>query len=181
MRSKYLRECYRTYDEETERGKKMKKTMIVMMIIVLLIGVLAFAAMAYGRRAGTGWMGHGVYYNDTLNLTPEQEEKLLTIHQDFQKDTQTLRFDWQKKNLELRQLWATKPLKQEAIDAKAKEVAAIQVKMTAKIQEMQDKIKGVLTVEQLKQWNTNSFRYGPGVMGHGWCGGHGCMGMGCSY
>ncbi|MCL6592174.1 MAG: hypothetical protein K6U80_19785 [Firmicutes bacterium] len=81
------------------------------------------------------------------------------------------------KNLELRQLWAAKPVNQSAIDAKNKEVIAIQVQMNAKAQAMQEMIKTVLTPEQLKQLNENGSNYGPGRRGKGRRGG-GFMG-GC--
>lgn len=155
----------------------MKKLVLIMTVVALLTGMITFSAMAFGRGAGvagTRQMGNSGNY---LNLTFEQQQKFLAIRQDFQKDTQTLRFDFQKKNLELRQLWAANPLNQSAIDVKTKEVTALEVKLTTKAQEMQDKIKGVLTAEQLKQWNDTGFNCGPGMRGQSRRGGRmgGCF------
>jgi Spy/CpxP family protein refolding chaperone len=159
----------------------MRKTLLIMISVVLLIGIVAFAAIAYGRGAGMGQMGSGIGYNNTHNLTPEQHEKILAIRQDFQKETQKFRFDLQKKNLELQGLWAAQPLDQKAIDAKTKEVTALQVKITAKAREMHDKIKSVLTAEQLKQWEASGFNGGPEMRGQGRHGGHGRMGLGVGH
>jgi Spy/CpxP family protein refolding chaperone len=159
----------------------MRKILLIMISVVLLIGIVAFAAMACGRGAGMGQMGAALGYNNTLNLTRDQHEKILAIRQDFQKETQKFRFDLQKKNLELRGLWAAQPLNQRAIDAKTKEVTALQVKITAKAREMHDKIKSVLTAEQLKQWDSSGFNSGPGMRGQGRRGGHGRMGLGVGH
>jgi Spy/CpxP family protein refolding chaperone len=59
----------------------------------------------------------------------------------------------QQKNLELRQLWSVKPLNQAAIGSKTKEVTALRVQITAKRDTMQEKMKAILTPEQLKLYN----------------------------
>jgi Spy/CpxP family protein refolding chaperone len=159
----------------------MRKTILIILAAALLIGSLSAGVMAMGRGQGFngGQTGAGFgCYNNALNLTADQQQKILAIQQEFQKDTQALRFELQKKNLELRQLWAAKPVNQSAIDAKNKEVTAIQVQMNAKAQAMQEKIKTVLTPEQLTQLNENGSNYGPGMRGKGRRGGGR---MGCSF
>ena len=123
-------------------------------------------------------MGPAGNSSNFLDLTPDQQQKILVIQQDFQKETLSLRFEMQKKNMELRQLWAAKPLNQAAIDPKTKEITALNVQLTTKAQAMQEKIKSVLIPEQLKKANDNNiFGYGPGFGGPGMRGGR----MGCSF
>ena len=130
-----------------------KKILLTSSIVVLLIGMVSFSVMAYGKWEGQGGKGKGSEFINKLNLTEEQQEKLLTIRQDFQKDTQSLRFDLQKKNQELRKLWAETPLNQTTIDAKTKEVTALKIQMANKMQVMRDKTKTILTPDQLKQFD----------------------------
>jgi Spy/CpxP family protein refolding chaperone len=134
----------------------MKKIILIMTIVALMTAVCSFAAMARGRGMA------GVFWNN-LNLTSQQQQKVLAIRQDFQKDTLALRFDFQKKKLELRRLWAAQPLNQAAIDAKTKEVTALKVQMTTKNRTMREKLKGVLTAKQLKMLDdSNRHKFSPG-------------------
>jgi Spy/CpxP family protein refolding chaperone len=149
----------------------MRKIILIITITALMTGFFAFSAMAYGMGPGMRPMGH---FRNDLDLTFDQQQKILAIRQDFQKDTLSLRFDLQEKNLELRQLWEANPLNQTAIEAKTKEVTDLRVQMTTKAQAMHEKIKSVLTAEQLKKLNDNNRQnYGPGP---GRRGGHrGCI------
>ena len=155
----------------------MKKILLITIIAALLVGTLSLAALAFGPGRGPGQGQAGGYglYNNSLNLTADQQQKILAIQQDFQRDTQPLRFELQKKHLELRQLWTAKPLNQSAIEAKNKEVIAIKVQLVTKAQAMFDKIKSILTPEQQKQLGDFA-NFGPGFGGRGACagGGRGC-------
>jgi Spy/CpxP family protein refolding chaperone len=140
----------------------MKKTLIIFTIAAMLITTIGYSVLAYGPASGRGRgqggrmgmrNGGGNGFMAELKLTSEQQQKLLVIRQQFQKDTQNLRFEMQQKNLELRQLWSAKPLNQAAIESKTKEVTALRVQITAKRDTMQEKVKAVLTPEQLKLYN----------------------------
>jgi Spy/CpxP family protein refolding chaperone len=148
----------------------MKKTLIMFTIVAVLIGTIGYSALAFGPGQGRGrnqgeGMGmrngrsHGLMAE--LNLTPEQQQKMLAIRQQFQKDTQNIRFELQKKHLDLRQLWTAKPLNQAAIERETKEMAALRVQITTKAQAMLEKMKAVLTPEQLKFFNERA------IKGHG--------------
>ncbi|TCL73346.1 Spy/CpxP family protein refolding chaperone [Hydrogenispora ethanolica] len=140
----------------------MKKSLLVLLTVALLIGSLSFAALAAGPGQGNRPAGE---YRFTvfkaLNLSPEQQEKLLAIRQDFEKATLDLRFDLQRKQLELRKLWAANPLDQNAIETQSKAVAALRVQMVTQSRAMFEKVKSVLTPAQLKQLETR-FQDRPG-------------------
>jgi len=151
-----------------------------MVVALILVGTISLSAFGYGnnRRQGPRQMGNTRFYQE-LNLTPEQQQKILEIRQDFQKDTQSLRFEMQKKQLELRQLWSASTLNRSAIEAKAKEVTGLRVQLVTKARAMQDKIKTILTSEQLKKLEESDFKRNPGTGRRGRRGGArmgGCFG-----
>jgi Spy/CpxP family protein refolding chaperone len=132
----------------------MKKLLSIIAVTVLLVGSLAFTTLAFGPGNGAcpgGKGGFGMRELDSLNLTNDQQQKILTIRHEFEKDTLSLRQEMRKKRQELQQLWSADNLNQAAIDAKTKEMNALQIQMTQKSREMFNKIKAVLTAEQLKQ------------------------------
>lgn len=113
----------------------------------------------FGVRPQMAYDSNG-FFAKNLNLTIEQQQKLLAIQQQFQLDTLDLCFAIQLKNIELKELWSTKPLDQEAIETKTKEIAGLKVQFVNKGQAMKEAIKSVLTEEQqkrldarMKPWN----------------------------
>ena len=156
----------------------MKKTLLTIMVALVMAGTVSLAAFAGNARdQGKNQAGISKFF-ENLNLTSEQQQKLLVIRQDFQKETQPLRFEIQKKQLELRQLWSAESLNQSVIESKEKEVTGLRVQMVNKARTMQDKMKSVLTADQLKKLDESGFNWNPGVGG---CGPHGGgkMGGGC--
>jgi Spy/CpxP family protein refolding chaperone len=161
----------------------MKKIIITSLAALLLIGAISYGVWADGRGPGNGPMTPGNYNNqngprgtvNALNLTYEQELKVLDIRQQFERETLDLRFAMQRKGLELRQLWTVKPLNQAAIDAKTKEVTGLRIEMTNKAQTLRDKMRSVLSPEQQKLFDSQPNgrgSMGPG-MGQGRRGGNG--------
>ncbi|HYH03781.1 MAG TPA: periplasmic heavy metal sensor, partial [Bacillota bacterium] len=144
----------------------MKKTISVILTTGLLLGTVSFGVMAKGRDnasemfRGQHRFGHHQMRMRNLDLTAEQQKQILAIRQEFQKDTQELRFEHQKLQLELRQLWDAKPLNQKEIEKKTQAAAALEVQLTAKNQAMSERINKVLTAEQLKKIDTR--KTGPG-------------------
>lgn len=136
----------------------MKKIIFITLVAALMVSLVSFAAFAKenapgpGPRVGRG--GPGMFKD--LNLTIDQQQKILKIRQEFQKETMDLRFSIQNKRLELKNLWNTKPLNQAAIETKTKEIAGLRVQIANKAQVMMDKIKAVLTPEQLKTLQNNA-------------------------
>lgn len=142
----------------------MKKTLLTTIIALVLVGVVSLSAFANGggRRQGLNQAGPCKILK-RLNLTFEQQQKLLAIRQDFQKETQPLRFEIQKKQLELRQLWSAQTLNQSAIESKEKEIAGLRVQMVKKARAMQEKMKSVLTPEQRRKWEEVLSQRNPGA------------------
>ncbi len=155
----------------------MKKLFLTTVVALVLVGTVSLAFAGNGRGQGPN-QGGGTKVFKNLNLTPEQEQKMLVIRQDFQKETQPLRFEIQKKQLELRQLWSAEKLNQGAIEAKEKEIAGLRVQMVNKARAMQDKMKSALTAEERKKLEESGFNCNPGSGGRGARGG-GRMGGGC--
>ncbi|HEX3048034.1 MAG TPA: periplasmic heavy metal sensor, partial [Bacillota bacterium] len=115
-----------------------------------------------------------------LNLTADQQSKVLAIQQGFQKDTLSLRQDLQKKNMELRQLWNADQLNQTAIDARNHEITTLQIQLVQKSKAMMEQVKKLLTADQLKQLENFQDKGGPGFGGHMGFRGMGMMEGGCN-
>lgn len=138
----------------------MKKTLLTTVIALVLVGVISGAAFADGY--GPNQTGSSKIFKN-LELTWDQQQKILAIRQEFQKETQPLRFEIQRKQLELRQLWSAQTLNQSAIEAKTKEIAGLRVQMVKKARAMQEKMKSVLTPEQRRKLEENLSRPHPGA------------------
>lgn len=151
-----------------ERMIYMKKSLLTTMIALVLVGTVSLSAFGYGSGWGPKEKRMGL---QNLNLSMEQEQKILKIRQDFQKDTQTLRFEMQKLQLELRQLWSAQTLNRDKIEAKTKEITGLRVQLVTKARAMQEKIKTVLTAEQLKKLQEYGFDRNPGANWRGRRGG----------
>ena len=129
---------------------------------------------------GTGWESNEEIRNFSKSsiYLRNNNRKLLEIRQDYQRETQTIRFEMQKKQLELRQLWSASTLNRSAIEAKEKEVTGLRVQLVTKARAMRDKMKNILTAEQLKKLEENGFNRNPGAGVRGRRGG-GRMGCSC--
>lgn len=137
----------------------MKKILALILTTGLLLVMVSFGVMAKGRNnsefyGGRNRLGHQQMRLGQLDLSADQEKQILTIRQEFQKETQNLRFEHQKLQLELRQLWEAQSLDQKELEAKTKAATALEVQLAVKNQEMFEKIKKVLTPEQIKKVDT---------------------------
>ncbi|TCL76869.1 Spy/CpxP family protein refolding chaperone [Hydrogenispora ethanolica] len=152
----------------------MKKLGFILLTLALLVGSVSLAAVAKGPDAQTppppgsqaqmerpegpapdmerpkcgprrgDWL-------DRLNLSFEQQMKVLEIRQNFEKSVQPLHFLIQKNEIQLRQLWSEKKLDPKAIEGKELESAAARVKIRIAERAMLDQIHAVLAPEQQKQ------------------------------
>ena len=123
----------------------MKKVIAIVFVTVLLVGALTIPAAAFGLQSG-----HDNPLAQILNLTPEQQQKLLEIRQAFQRDALPLQQHMQRTRLELKQLWTAQSLDQSQIQAKTKESTDLRIQLVQKRRDMLAKIKTVLTPDQLK-------------------------------
>jgi len=153
----------------------MKKLSVMVLVCVLLVGVVSAMTLAAGAP-GSGDqnavasgnpkppmpgeqkepMGPGPKPNGDqfaqLNLTVEQQKKMLEIRQNFEKEALPLRLEMEKTEFELRVLWDEKQLNQKAIEAKEKEKVDLKIQLTNLSRAMFDRVKSVLTPEQQKQF-----------------------------
>lgn len=139
----------------------MKTKIGIFLVIIALLAISATSVMAMGpggpdegfvpRFCGPGhgpgeWMHH-------LKLSPEQQEKILNIKQQFEKETLPIRQDLEKKRLELRNLWKAEKPSQSAIESKMHEMVPLKVTLRMKMRSMREAIFKILTPEQQKQLN----------------------------
>lgn len=81
-------------------------------LIILLIGVIPFAVQAEKSSNSKPAVNQPVM-NDPfaqLNLTADQQKKMVEIQQNFRTDNQSLLSQLQKTQLQLQQLWGANPL-----------------------------------------------------------------------
>jgi Spy/CpxP family protein refolding chaperone len=151
----------------------MKKKIGMLLAVVALLALTATSVMAMGPGgSGCGfgprfhgpdqgaWMRH-------LKLSPEQQEKILDIKQQFEKESLPIRQNLEKKRLELQKLWKAEKPNQNAIENKMKEMVPLKVTLRMKMRAMREAIFNVLTPEQQKQIHDRfQNRKGPHRPGH---------------
>ncbi len=120
------------------KGRKHLKTILLATLIVGLVGATsAFAFKGMGGDMGCGMgggggMGHGRGMHMLMNLTPEQAGQVFDLRQKFMNDTAGLRKDMLIKSIELAHLWKAENPDEAAIQAKAKELAAVKAQFMEK-------------------------------------------------
>ena len=135
----------------------MKKIMVAVMIVALLVAAgLAMAqdsektpgvGMGYGPHSGGGhWGGHGLW--KSLNLTPEQAEKMKALRKGFFEQTLPLRNDLMSKKFELKALWLKPDPDEERILAKQKEISALKAQLGEIAIKNRLEMRQILTPEQ---------------------------------
>jgi len=165
----------------------MKKLFVAALAIAFLASAGIALAQGWGRGAGMGYgpcgQGYGPgpggpgYLASSLNLTPEQNQKIQAMNEAFFKETIPLRNDLMAKQFELRSLWAQTNPDQEKILAKQKEINALRTQLQEKATMHRLEMRKVLTPEQLAKFQ-GGFGMGPGSgMGPGYGRGRG-YGMG---
>jgi zinc resistance-associated protein len=111
------------------KGRKHLKTILLATLIVGLVG--ATTAFAF-KGMGCGGMGHGRGMHMMMNLTPEQASQVFDLRQKFLDDTAALRKDMLIKSIEMAHLWKAENPDEAAIQAKAKELAAVKAQFMEK-------------------------------------------------
>jgi Spy/CpxP family protein refolding chaperone len=134
-----------------------RKIFSILFVVVALIAMTVTSVMAMGpggpgKGMGPAFCGprHGEWMRH-LNLSPEQQEKILNIKQQFEKETLPIRQDLEKRRFELRQLWKADKPNQAALESKMHEMVPLKVTLRLKMRAMRDAIFNVLTPEQQKQ------------------------------
>ena len=124
----------------------MKRTIWIFIAAILVISMFTCVAWAGSDFETDDYIMDN---NNGLNLSLEQQQKIMAIRQQFENDTLSIKNDLRVKEKELRQLWAADPLNQSAIDNKTKEVNSLRIQLITKRRAMFAQMKAVLTPEQL--------------------------------
>jgi len=125
----------------------MKKMRILSVAAILLFSATTAFADPWGKGMGPGY-GMDPYGASNLGLTPEQSEKLQTLREAYLKEITPLRNHLFSKRAELRLLWSEVTPNQEKIQAKQKEVNALQQQLQEKATRYQLESRNILTPEQ---------------------------------
>lgn len=171
-----------------------KKVIFLTLIVAVVFMVLSMTSFAdarsrgnFGGKPGASYYHHGQDWNSpgqfnaqpynqgnvdfrgmmNLELSAEQQAEIGQIMLDSQKETLELRNQIQVKQLEMRELRLADELDMEQVKSKLEEIAALQVELRMKAVERQDKVKELLTPEQLENCGIGSQmqRFGSGMKG----------------
>ncbi len=86
-----------------------------------------------------------------LDLSFEQQLKIMEIRQSFIRESQPLWFALEKNQIQLRRLWGEKILNQKVIEEKEVEVTLTRVKLRLLERRLMEQLNAVLTPEQQKR------------------------------
>ncbi len=150
-----------------------KKVIFLTLIIVVALMVLSTASFADARRRGNFVGKQGAPYHHqgqnyypsgrfgfnqdgnyrqmrNLELSSEQITQIREMMLDFQKETLELRNQIQVKQLELRELRLSSDPDLSQVKAKFEEISKLQLEIRMRSFERQQKVKEILTPEQLE-------------------------------
>lgn len=143
-------------------------------MVLFLPAAVGTTATAYGGGFGNGIIGESAgvggfrYLHRSLDLTPEQEEQILATRQEFYRNSLALRERLQQLRLELRRLWAEEKPNAAAINRKLTEMTPLRIELRAMALETWERIKTVLTPEQLEKLESVDGRVLMRRKGRGW-------------
>lgn len=138
------------------------KKILIPFFALLIISVI------WAQAEAEDWQGnYGCpFWGNTLNLTQDQQDKLLDIQDNYRKDSEKIWLDMSRKELELRELYlADKPdlKKIEKVEDQTRELMNKRYELS---REYRNKMRGILTAEQLEA-NPQTFICPGFGMGHG--------------
>ncbi len=135
-----------------------KRIIFILLIAAIAITMFSMTSFAYGRGNFAGQFNTRLYQNGeprgifNLDLSEEQITEIREMTLSFQKDTLELRNQIEMKQLELREIMLASPIDMLEARAKLEEIASLQVEMGVKAIENQEKVKELLTPEQLESF-----------------------------
>ena len=162
----------------------MKKITII--AALFLVVASATAAMAWGPcfSGKGGRMGPGRWMNfstlSSLNLTPEQSERVRALRESYLRDTMPLQTQLFNKRAELKLLWIQTVSEPDKIKAKQKEILGLAGQIQEKATDCVLVFRNILTPEQCSQFLSPGFCRGYGPKGRRG-GGPRDKGMGAGY
>lgn len=135
----------------------MKKHFLIGSVVALLISVSAIPALAFDNGSKCTSI-----FKD-LNLTAAQQQKISTIRQSMKNDPQ--RVQMRAKFAELKKLKEQKPVDQNLVNAKIKEIKDLRAQSVGKNKSSFDQFKAVLTPAQLAKLKAD-YKNHPAGRGH---------------
>lgn len=152
------------------------KKVTLLIAVIFLVGMVATAfAQPYGRGMGKG-MGQGLGMHPavlaSLNLTPEQTDKIRALRESMIKETIPLRTQLAERRAELKLLWMQMDADADSIKAKQKEIHDLNWQIREKSIDKKMEFRSILTPEQLSRFLSMGSGYGFGPK-HGKGGRHG--------
>ncbi len=149
----------------------MKKTLVLLSVTLLLVFGIVQAASAMGWAGMPHKMDSDMMkFNpvEKLNLTDQQITKMKELNQKSYEQTRDLRIKLMDSRHELRQLKLQKNPDQAQIDAKIKEINALQEQLRGVMQQNKEQCRSLLTKEQQEQMNQfrgkcHGLKGGPGA------------------
>ncbi len=137
---------------------RKRVSILVVSMALLLVAAVTVAAAPLGpggavkiHQRFAGRQGAWVGKRPGLELTPEQQEKILQIKQQLEKETLELRHQLQQLHFELRRLWGAEHPDQTAIQQKLSEMVPLRIELRKKNQQARAALENILTPEQLEK------------------------------
>lgn len=120
-------------------------------ILVPIFALLIITAV-WAQAEAEDWQGNFrcPYWDTNLNLTQDQQDKLLDIQDDYRKDSQKIWLDMSRKELELRELYMADKPDLKKIEKAEDQIRDLMEKKFDLSREHRVKMRGVLTDEQLE-------------------------------
>lgn len=134
---------------------------------LLLFGLLPIAGFGQGENADPprgGRMGMFRELKEKLQITPEQEKQIRTIHEKYMRSRIQLRADLQIKRLDARQIAEADNADRAALEKKLEEIAAIQTQQKLSMFDEMKEVQKILTPEQMSLWKEHRAELRPGMM-----------------
>ena len=153
----------------------MKKIIFGIMMAAILATTGLAMAQGWGKAPGMG-LGYGPHSRGpgfagpdlwrSLNLTPEQAEKMKALRKSFIEQVLPLRNELRSKKFELKALWVLTDPDEGKILAKQKEINALRAQLQEKITKNRLEMRKILTPEQQAQF-VNILKRHRGWQGYG--------------
>jgi Spy/CpxP family protein refolding chaperone len=136
--------------------KKLYAVVPALFLVFFATAVLAAASDSCDGKAGEpakfrGSMAPHHRFEDGLNLSKEQKEKIHEIEARFHADTRDLRYDLEQRRLEMRKLFTDPKTGETALLAKEREIGVLLQKMFEKRAQKKIESRRILTPEQIRQ------------------------------
>lgn len=169
-----------------DKNNKLLMFSLLVALAFMLVSFGVTSADAHGRGqgpCGMGGPGQGFgslgedgpmprNFGQSLNLSTEQQQKMQALQFAFVKNTLDTREELGKKRLERKALLESDPVEWKKVDQLTDDIAKLEATMEKEKMRHREKVKKILTPEQLEKFNTMSCPQGQG--GDGPAAGPGC-------